>query len=270
MFRLVSLNLNGIRSAANKGLIPWAEELAADCMGVQELKAQAADMTPSLSVMAGMQGYFHHAEKKGYSGVGMYSKHTPSDVLIGLGTHDSTTEFDAEGRWVEVRFDKPGRKLSLISCYFPSGSSSEDRQQAKFRFLGMIAPHLARLKAEREYILVGDVNIAHHEKDLKNWKGNLKNSGFLPEERAWMTTLLDPDQGIGLVDVYRQLHPETTDECYTWWSNRGQARAKNVGWRIDYHLATPGLAPLARQASIYKTTWFSDHAPLIVDYDLTL
>ena len=270
MFRLVSLNLNGIRSAANKGLIPWAEELAADCMGVQELKAQAADLTPSLSAMAGMQGYFHHAEKKGYSGVGLYSKHEPSDVLIGLGTHDTTTEFDAEGRWVEVRFDKPGRKLSLISCYFPSGSSSEERQQAKFRFLGMIAPHLARLKAEREYILVGDVNIAHHEKDLKNWKGNLKNSGFLPEERAWMSTLLDPAQGIGLVDVYRQLHPETTDECYTWWSNRGQARAKNVGWRIDYHLATPGLAPTARTASVYKDQWFSDHAPLIVDYDFTL
>jgi len=239
-------------------------------MGVQELKAQAADLTPNLSSMAGMQGYFHHAEKKGYSGVGVYSKHEPSDVLIGLGTHDTTTEFDAEGRWVEARFDKPGRKLSLISCYFPSGSSSEERQQAKFRFLGMIAPHLARLKAEREYILVGDVNIAHHEKDLKNWKGNLKNSGFLPEERAWMTTLLDPAAGIGLVDVYRQLHPETTDECYTWWSNRGQARAKNVGWRIDYQLATPGLAPLARQASVYKGQWFSDHAPLIVDYDFQL
>ncbi|MBC7699851.1 exodeoxyribonuclease III [Aquabacterium sp.] len=270
MFRLVSLNLNGIRSAANKGLIPWAEELSADCMGVQELKAQAADLTPTLSAMAGMRGYFHHAEKKGYSGVGLYSKHEPSDVLIGLGTHDTTTEFDAEGRWVEVRFDKPGRKLSLISCYFPSGSSSDERQQAKFRFLGMIAPHLARLKAEREYILVGDVNIAHHEKDLKNWKGNLKNSGFLPEERAWMTTLLDPTVGIGLVDVYRQLHPETTDECYTWWSNRGQARAKNVGWRIDYQLATPGLAAAARHASVFKEQWFSDHAPLTVDYDFSL
>ncbi|RZI84575.1 MAG: exodeoxyribonuclease III [Rubrivivax sp.] len=270
MFRLVSLNLNGIRSAANKGLVPWTTDLAADCMGVQELKCQAADLTPNLSTIAGMQGYFHHAEKKGYSGVGMYSRHEPSDVLIGLGTHDTTSEFDLEGRWVELRFDKPGRKLSLISCYFPSGSSSEERQQAKFRFLGMIAPHLARLKAEREYILVGDVNIAHQEKDLKNWKGNRQNSGFLPEERAWMTTLLDPAAGIGLVDVYRHLHPETTDECYTWWSNRGQARAKNVGWRIDYHLATPGLAPFARQASIYKEQWFSDHAPLTVDYDFTL
>ncbi|MDE2401195.1 MAG: exodeoxyribonuclease III [Burkholderiales bacterium] len=270
MFRLVSLNLNGIRSAATKGLVPWAEELSADCMGVQELKVHVDDMPEPLKAFADMRGHFHHAEKKGYSGVGLYSRHEPSDVLIGLGTHDVTTEFDAEGRWVELRFDKPGRKLSLISCYFPSGSSSEDRQQAKFRFLGMIAPHLARLKAEREFILVGDVNIAHHEKDLKNWKGNLKNSGFLPEERAWMSTLLDPSGPIGLVDVYRTLHPDTTDECYTWWSNRGQARAKNVGWRIDYHLATPGLAATARHASVFKEQWFSDHAPLTIDYDFSL
>jgi exodeoxyribonuclease-3 len=270
VFRLVSLNLNGIRSAANKGLVPWVETMSADCMGVQELKAQAADLSPQLTNLAGMFGHFHHAEKKGYSGVGMYTRHEPSDVLIGLGTHDTTTEFDMEGRWVELRFDKPGRKLSLISCYFPSGSSSEERQQAKFRFLGMIAPHLARLKAEREYILVGDVNIAHHERDLKNWKGNVKNSGFLPEERAWMTTLLDQTGPIGLVDVYRTLHPETTDECYTWWSNRGQARAKNVGWRIDYHLATPALAATARHAAVFKDQWFSDHAPLTVDYDFKL
>ncbi|MDO9091337.1 MAG: exodeoxyribonuclease III [Rubrivivax sp.] len=232
---------------------------------MQELKAQAADLTPNLSSMAGMQGYFHHAEKKGYSGVGLYSKHAPSDVLIGLGTHDTTTEFDAEGRWVEVRFDKPGRKLSLISCYFPSGSSSEERQQAKFRFLGMIAPHLARLKAEREYILVGDVNIAHHEKDLKNWKGNLKNSGFTPEERAWVTMLLGDG---GLVDVFRTLNPKP--DQYTWWSSRGQAWAKNVGWRIDYQLATPTLAALARRESIYLDQRFSDHAPLTIDYDFKI
>ena len=270
MFRLVSLNLNGIRSAATKGLIPWAEELSADCMGVQELKAQACDMAGRFERMAGMQGYFHCAEKKGYSGVGMYTRHEPSDVLVGLGTHDVTTEFDAEGRWVELRFDKPGRKLSLISCYFPSGSSGPERQEAKYRFLHMIAPHLARLRAEREFILVGDVNIAHHEKDLKNFKGNRKNSGFLPEERAWMTALLDPAGDIGLIDVYRTLHPDTTDECYTWWSNRGQARAKNVGWRIDYHLATPALAATARGASVFKEQWFSDHAPLTIDYDFEI
>ena len=265
----MSLNLNGIRSAATKGLVPWTEELAPDCMGVQELKAQDADLTPAMRQIAGMQGFFHHAEKKGYSGVGMYTKLAPSDIVVGLGTPEAD-EFDREGRYVELRFDKPGRKLSLISCYFPSGSSSEDRQLAKYRFLHIMAPHLRRLREEREFILVGDVNIAHHEKDLKNWKGNLKNSGFLPEERAWMSTLLDPAQGIGLIDVYRQLHPDTTDECYTWWSNRGQARAKNVGWRIDYHLATPARAATARQARIYKDSWFSDHAPLIIDYDLAL
>jgi exodeoxyribonuclease III len=274
VFRLVSFNLNGVRSAANKGLLPWAQAHAADCMGVQELKAQAADMGPELREIAGMPGHFHHAEKKGYSGVGLYSRTAPSDVIIGLGEAehavDGCGEFDAEGRYVEMRFDKPGRKLSLISCYFPSGSSSEERQEAKFRFLDVIRPHLAKLRAEREFILVGDVNIAHQEADLKNWKGNLKNSGFLPEERAWMTQLLDPAGDTGLVDVYRTLHPDTTDACYTWWSNRGQARAKNVGWRIDYHLATPGLAATAKAASVFKDQWFSDHAPLTIDYDFSL
>lgn len=269
MFRLVSFNLNGIRSAANKGLHAWAESQAADCMGVQELKAQAADLSPELVTLAGMSGHFHHAEKKGYSGVGLYTRHAPSDVIVGLGAADNG-EFDAEGRYVELRFDKPGRQLSLISCYFPSGSSSEERQAAKFRFLDVIYPHLAAMRGEREFILVGDVNIAHHEKDLKNWKGNLKNSGFLPEERAWMTRLLDPAGETRLVDVYRTLHPEATDESYTWWSNRGQARAKNVGWRIDYHLATPGLAATAKQARVFKDQWFSDHAPLTIDYDFTL
>jgi exodeoxyribonuclease-3 len=270
VFRLVSLNLNGIRSAANKGLLPWAESLSADCMGVQELKAQAADMGPHLSTIDGMPGHFHHAEKKGYSGVGLYSRVQPSDVIIGLGKADHTAEFDAEGRYVEMRFDKAGQKVSIISCYFPSGSSSEERQEAKFRFLSVIQPHLAKLRKEREFILIGDVNIAHKEADLKNWKGNLKNSGFLPEERSWMTQLLDPAGDTALVDVYRRLHPDTTDACYTWWSNRGQARAKNVGWRIDYHLATPALAETALTAEVYKAQWFSDHAPLTIDYDLSL
>jgi exodeoxyribonuclease-3 len=266
VFRLVSLNLNGIRSAHTKGWAEWTAEVAPDCMGVQEVKAQAADVTGRFESIAGLTGHFHFAEKKGYSGVGLYTRHTPSDVIVGLG-HE---EFDAEGRWVETRFDRPGRKLSLISCYFPSGSSGDERQQVKFRFLDWMLPHLAELKADREFILVGDINIAHHEADLKNWKGNLKNSGFLPAERAWMTALLDPTGPAGLVDVYRQLHPDTTDACYTWWSNRGQARAKNVGWRIDYQLATPGMAALARSASVYKDKWFSDHAPLTVDYDFSL
>ena len=260
-FRLVTLNVNGIRSAAKKGFVEWAESVSADCMGVQEVKAQSEDVAGHLDQVAGLQGHFHFAQKKGYSGVGLYTRKTPSDVLVGFGNK----EFDAEGRWVETRFDTNKRKLSLISCYFPSGSSGEERQAAKFRFLGKMYPHLMKLKAEREFILVGDVNIAHHEIDLKNWKGNLKNSGFTPEERAWVSKLLA--QG-GLVDVFRTLNQEP--DQYTWWSARGQAWAKNVGWRIDYHLATPGLAATAKRASIYKDQRFSDHAPLIIDYDFKL
>lgn len=263
MFKLVSLNLNGIRSATSKGLEAWIEQTRPDCMGVQEVKAQAPDVAGKFEELAGLQGYFHYAEKKGYSGVGLYTRHTPSDVVTGF----DGGEFDAEGRYVELRFDTPQRKLSLISCYFPSGSSGEERQEAKFRFLDLIYPHLQQLRGQREFILCGDVNIAHKEMDLKNWKGNLKNSGFLPEERAWMTRLLDEG---GLVDVYRRLQPDATEAAYTWWSNRGQAYAKNVGWRIDYHLATPALAALARRESIYKGEKFSDHAPLTIDYELGL
>ena len=261
MFRLVSLNLNGIRSAASKGFEAWAESVAADCMGVQEVKAQADTVVGRFDKVAGMRGHFHFAEKKGYSGVGMYTRKTPSDVVLGIGN----AEFDAEGRYVETRFDNARRKLSIISCYFPSGSSGELRQQAKFRFLALMAPHLRALAAERELILVGDINIAHKEIDLKNWRGNQKNSGFLPEERAWMTSLLDE---IGLVDVFRTLNPHP--EQYTWWSNRGQAWAKNVGWRLDYHLATPRIAVKAKTEQIYLEQRFSDHAPLVIDYDFTL
>ena len=199
-----------------------------------------------------------------------------------------STEFDAEGRYVELRFDRPGRQLSIISGYFPSGSSGEERQAAKFRFLAEFYPHLAAMKRNRDFVLCGDFNIAHQEIDLKNFKGNKKNSGFLPEERAWMTELLRDSelaneaadeltqrasgslQGGGMVDVYRRLHPATTGDAYTWWSNRGQAYAKNVGWRLDYHLATPALAAAARSAAIYKDQRFSDHAPLTIDYDFSL
>jgi exodeoxyribonuclease-3 len=210
-----------------------------------------------------MDGHFHFAQKKGYSGVGLFVRKAPSAVITGF----DGGEFDAEGRYVEARFDTAKRKLSLISCYFPSGSSGEDRQAAKYRFLDRIFAHLTALRRERDFILVGDVNIAHQAIDLKNWRSNQKNSGFLPEERAWMTRLLTEG---GLVDVYRQLHPDATDTCYTWWSNRGQAYANNVGWRLDYHLATPALAKQARAATIDKTRKFSDHAPLIIDYAFRL
>ncbi len=260
-FRLITLNLNGIRSAANKGFVEWAENADADCIGVQEVKAQAEDVGGRFERVAGMDGHFHFADKRGYSGVGLFTKRAPSAVITGWGH----PEFDAEGRWVETRFDTVRRKFSVISCYFPSGSSGEERQAAKFRFLDRMFPHLMKLKAEREFILIGDINIAHQEIDLRNWKGNQKNSGFLPEERAWMTRLLGEG---GLVDVFRTLNPHP--EQYTWWSNRGQAWAKNVGWRLDYHLATPAIAAKARRESIYLDQRFSDHAPLTIDYEFKL
>jgi len=263
LFKLTSLNLNGIRSAASKGVEAWLAQRQPDCICVQEVRAQAADIQGRFEGLAGLPGRFHFAQKKGYSGVGVYSRHEPSEVIAGW----DGGEFDAEGRYLELRFDTPARRMSIISAYFPSGSSGEERQQAKFRFLAGFGPHLTRLQSQREFILCGDINIAHRKEDLKNWRSNQKNSGFLPEERDWMTRLLEPG---GLVDVYRRLQPEATDACYTWWSNRGAAYANNVGWRLDYHLATPGTAGLARAESIYKDERFSDHAPITIHYDMRL
>jgi exodeoxyribonuclease-3 len=253
--RVISINLNGIRSAFNKNLLPWLAQVDADIICLQELKAQAADLTEEMSRPFNYHGYFHYAEKKGYSGVGIYSKHEPDKVIIGLGI----AEFDNEGRYIEAQYGN----LSVISLYLPSGSSGEERQEVKFKFMAAFMPHLRELYASgREVLICGDWNIAHTEKDLKNWKGNKKNSGFLPEERFWLTELFD---NVGFVDVFRKLHPEL--EAYTWWSNRGQAWAKDVGWRIDYQIGTPGIAEKALSTSIYKEQRFSDHAPLIVDYD---
>lgn len=257
MLRIISVNLNGIRSAWSKGVLQWCAAQQADVVCLQELKAQEGDLNPEMRQPAGLFAFYHYAEKKGYSGVGLWCRSAPDRVVEGIGNR----EFDAEGRYIRADFGR----LSVISLYVPSGSSSPERQQAKFRFLDVFLPHLRALRAEgRDIVLCGDWNIAHKEIDLKNWKSNQKNSGFLPEERAWMSTVID-DQG--WVDVYRRVHPETTGDAYTWWSNRGQARAKNVGWRIDYQIATPELGALARQASVFKEQRFSDHAPLTVDYD---
>ena len=221
--RVISLNLNGIRSATNKGVYPWLAKQHADLVCLQELKAQAADLSLAMLNPPGLYGYFHYAEKKGYSGVGIYAKKQPDQIIEGLGIGD----IDAEGRYIEALFGD----LSLVSLYLPSGSSGEERQAAKFAFMQRFLPRLEALaNSGREFILCGDWNIAHREIDLKNWKGNQKNSGFLPAERAWMSDLFDR---IGLVDVYRRLYPRHEGEAYTWWSNRGQAWAKNVGWRID-------------------------------------
>ena len=255
--RIISLNLNGIRSAWNKGLLPWLEAQRADVVCLQEIKAQKADLTAEMQAPDGLAAYYHCAEKKGYSGVGLWCRQAPDRVVEGLG-HG---EFDAEGRFIRADFGA----LSVVSLYLPSGSSSPERQDAKFRFMDYFLPLLADMAREgREIVVCGDWNIAHREIDLKNWKSNQKNSGFLPEERAWLSKVFNE---LGWVDVYRRLYPDTTGEAYTWWSNRGQAWAKNVGWRIDYQIATPGIAATAAEASIYKAERFSDHAPLIVDYD---
>ncbi|QDQ27228.1 exodeoxyribonuclease III [Chitinimonas arctica] len=254
--RIISANLNGIRSAANKGFFDWLATTDADVVCVQELKAQLPDMSETMLAPPGYHGFFHPAEKKGYSGVGIYCRRQPDRVITGLGIAD----IDMEGRYLRADFGM----LTVISLYLPSGSSSEERQQVKFAFLERFMPHMATLLAEgREIVVCGDWNIAHQPLDLKNWKGNLKNSGFLPEERAWLTALL----GIGWVDVWRSFHPEAPG--YTWWSNRGQAYAKDVGWRIDYQIATSGIAATAQAAAIYKDVKFSDHAPLTVDYAFT-
>ena len=260
MLRIISLNLNGIRSATSKGMFAWLEKQDADIVCMQELKAQAADMTREMLQPDNLFGYFHYAEKKGYSGVGIYSRRQPDAIIEGLGMPD----IDAEGRYIEARFGN----LSVVSLYLPSGSSGEERQTVKFYVMERFLPHLAALKASgREVVICGDWNIAHKEADLKNWRGNRKNSGFLPEERAWMTHIFDD---LGWIDIYRLLHPDATDECYTWWSNRGQAWAKNVGWRIDYQIATDGIAATAKHSDIFKAERFSDHAPLIIDYDFSL
>ncbi len=260
MLRIITLNLNGIRSAAKKGWLEWLAAQQADIVCVQELKAQAADLTGEMRSVAGLTGYFHYAEKKGYSGVGLYAKSLPDRVTEGIGV----AEFDAEGRY--LRADWPG--LSVISLYVPSGSSSPERQAAKFRFMEVFYPHLAALREEakesgREIVLCGDWNIAPTEKDLKNWKSNQKNSGFLPEERAWIGQVKSE---MGWADAYRKLYPDTEADAYTWWSNRGQAWAKNVGWRIDYQIASPGLTEKAVAATVFKGARFSDHAPLTIDY----
>ena len=257
MLRIITLNLNGIRSAWNKGVLPWVAAQNADVVCLQELKAQHADLSEEMKSPAGLHAYYHAAEKKGYSGVGLWCRQKPDAVIEGLGN----AEFDAEGRYLRADFGN----LSVISLYLPSGSSSPERQEAKFRFMDVFFPHLVELaRLGRDVVVCGDWNIAHQEIDLKNWKSNRKNSGFLPEERAWVSRVLDEG---GWCDVYRRLHPATTDVCYTWWSNRGQAWAKNVGWRLDYQLATPMLAAKAREAGVYKAQRFSDHAPLIVDYE---
>jgi exodeoxyribonuclease III len=256
--RVITLNVNGIRSAERKGLARWlARGKPWDVVCLQEIKADRADIPPPLRAPRKAFAAFNPADRKGYAGVALYSKASPR-IVAGFGSR----EFDAEGRYLEAHF----AGLTVISLYLPSGSSGPRRQASKFRFLEQFLPHLEKLRRrKREIILCGDWNIAHNEIDLRNWRSNQKNSGFLPEERAWLTRVFDE---IGFVDVFRRVDPRP--DRYTWWSNRGKAWANNVGWRIDYQIATPGIAGKAREASIYTYRRFSDHAPVIIDYDYEL
>ena len=254
MLRVVTQNLNGIRSAARKGWLDWIGSQDAHVVCVQEIKAQLDDLDDCMKSLGRARGHFHFAEKKGYSGVGLYASRKPKQVRIGFGS----SEFDSEGRYIEADFGT----YTVISLYVPSGTSSDERSRSKFIFMEQFKRHLLELKASgREIILCGDWNVAHKEIDLRNWRSNRKNSGFLPEERLWLTEIFDQ---VGFVDVFRRLDDRA--EQYTWWSNRGQAWVNNVGWRLDYQIATPGIAAKARRVEIFKAQRFSDHAALIVDY----
>jgi len=251
--KIITANTNGIRAAARKGFFEWLEKQKADVVCIQETKAQIHQLEdkqfhPNFA-------YYHDAQKKGYSGVAIYCKKQPDQVIEGMGNE----EFDKEGRYIEAQFGN----LSVISLYMPSGSAKQERQELKYRFMDFFLVKLEKMKASgRDYIICGDWNIAHKNEDIKNWKGNQKNSGFLPEERAWLDTLFDD---VGFIDAFREL--EQPEHSYTWWSNRGQAYANNTGWRIDYHVLSPGMKGKVLKTEIYKGEKFSDHAPLIIEYD---
>ncbi|MGD8385097.1 MAG: exodeoxyribonuclease III [Lysobacterales bacterium] len=253
--RIISINTNGIRAAARKGFFTWMQQQQPDVVCIQETKAQLHQLSDPVFSPAGYERYFHDAKRPGYSGVAIYSRHQPDQVQHGIGWD----VMDDEGRWLRADFGS----LSVISLYLPSGSSKDERQQVKYETMDYLQPLLTDMAGhEREYIICGDWNIAHRKIDIKNWRGNQKNSGFLPEERAWMDELFGP---VGWVDTFRLIEPGEAQ--YTWWSNRGQAWANNTGWRIDYQVATPGIAARARAVDIYKAERFSDHAPLTIDYD---
>lgn len=255
MFKIITLNLNGIRAASKKGVLEWFLSTNADVICVQETKAQVAVLGAEHFAVAGYHSYFVDAQRPGYSGVGIYCKQQPDELVQGFGE----PSFDAEGRYIGARFGD----LWVSSIYVHSGSSAPARQAEKFRFMDFYLPILRQMAGDQNrHILCGDWNIAHKNEDLRNFKGNQKNSGFLPEERAWLDTLFDE---VGFIDAFRQL--KQPEHSYTWWSNRGQAYAKNVGWRIDYQILSPNLKGSVKSANIYKNQRFSDHAPLICEYD---
>ena len=255
MFRVITLNANGIRAAARKGFFDWLSGQDADVVCIQETKAQVHQLTDPMFMPAGYHCYYEDAEKKGYSGTAIYTRHAPKKVVHGYGD----AEFDAEGRYLEVQLDG----INVVSLYLPSGSSKEERQLAKYRCMESFTEHLKKMRRRRsQSIICGDWNIVHRECDIRNWKQNQKTSGCLPEERAWLDEVFG---AYGFHDGFRCIEQEP--EQYTWWSNRGRAWDNNVGWRIDYQVVTPKLADKVLRTDIYKGQRFSDHAPLTVDYD---
>jgi exodeoxyribonuclease-3 len=258
MAKIITCNTNGIRSAAAKGFFDWLHNEQADVVCIQETKAQVEQLSSPVFAPAGYHCFYNDAIKKGYSGTALYSKVKPQRVITRLGWDPA----DSEGRYTQADF----KGLSVISLYMPSGSSSDEALQKKLRFMDEFLFHLKKLRrARREVIICADWNICHQPIDLKNWRANQKNSGFLPEERAWLDVLFDE---VGYVDSFRLVNTEA--EQYTWWSNRGQAWARNVGWRLDYQLITPRLVDTVKAAAIYKEQRFSDHAPQIMEYDFDI
>jgi exodeoxyribonuclease III len=256
--RITTFNCNGIRSAARKGFFSWLACEQPDVLCLQETRAQEQLLQDGPYCPDGYHCYFFDAEKKGYSGTAIYSRQKPDRVVLGLGWDLA----DREARYMRADFGR----LSVISLYLPSGSSGDARQAVKFQFLDTLWPLLEEFREDgREYVLCADWNMCHQEIDLKNWKANQKNSGFLPEERAWLDRLYNE---LAYVDAFRLVN--TLPEQYSWWSNRGQARAKNVGWRLDYHVITPGLAADVVNAEIYTAENFSDHAPVTLELAKTL
>ena len=254
--KIITLNANGIRAAQRKGFFEWFNKQNADVVCIQETKAQLNQLAPELFIPQGYHFFQSDAVKKGYSGVSIYSKHEPKGVQYGIGWEP----FDSEGRWVQLELEN----LTVVSLYLPSGTSGEERQNFKYECMDKLEIILDRMiVSEKPFVICGDWNIAHKKVDIKNWRGNQKNSGFLPEERAWLTKLFDE---FGVVDAFRQI--DEREEQYTWWSNRGQAWANNTGWRIDYHITSDHFKGKVKSAEIYKDERFSDHAPLTLQYDI--
>ena len=253
--RVLTLNVNGLRAAARKGFYPWLEQQDADFVCLQEIKARPEQLSAAELAPAGYHGFYEPGERKGHSGVALFARAEPDEVIYGFGSR----EFDPEGRYIEARFGD----VSIASVYVPAGTSGPVRLAAKFRFMEAFSAHLTGLVASgRHCILCGDWNIAHKEIDLKHFKANQKNSGFLPKERAWLDEVFGD---IGLVDAFRRVNTEPGQ--YSWWSLRHPTtRERNVGWRLDYQVVTPGIGDCVVHASIPREPRFSDHAPVLVDY----